>query len=88
MTRGQDLSRGKLVGLPWADTDEDKARRLLSESLYLLRKGLGKDWGGGCRGTRNGPRQMPGAVGPSRTRRVQSGQWMPTAWATFSLPFP
>src|SRR5262245_40051752 len=39
--RGQ--SRDKLIGYLWEDSDTDKARRLLSESLFQLRKSLGED---------------------------------------------
>jgi len=37
------LSRDRLIGYLWAETDGEKARRLLSESLYILRKELGED---------------------------------------------
>ena len=37
------LTREKLIGWIWAETEPDKARRLLSESLYVLRKELGED---------------------------------------------
>lgn len=37
------LSRDKIVGYLWPDTDPQKARRLLSESLYVIRKTLGED---------------------------------------------
>jgi len=37
------LSRDRLIGYLWAESDDEKARRLLSESLYVLRKELGDD---------------------------------------------
>ncbi len=37
------LTRDKVIGYIWADNDAEKARRLLSESLYVLRKELGED---------------------------------------------
>ena len=37
------LTREKLIGWVWPETEPDKARRLLSESLYVLRKELGED---------------------------------------------
>lgn len=43
LARGQALSRDKLIGYLWAESDEEKARRLLSESLYVIRKSLGED---------------------------------------------
>jgi DNA-binding SARP family transcriptional activator/tetratricopeptide (TPR) repeat protein len=39
----QTLSRDRIIGFLWPDADEDRARRLLSESLYVLRKALGED---------------------------------------------
>lgn len=36
-------SRDKLIGLLWPDSDEDRGRHHLSQSLYLLRKGLGQE---------------------------------------------
>ncbi|HUF35271.1 MAG TPA: BTAD domain-containing putative transcriptional regulator [Gemmatimonadales bacterium] len=43
MARGRPLSRDKLIGYLWPESDGEKARRLLSESLYVLRKALGED---------------------------------------------
>lgn len=40
---GRAVSRDKLVGLLWEEADTEKARKLLSESLYVLRKTLGED---------------------------------------------
>ncbi|MGH7459645.1 MAG: BTAD domain-containing putative transcriptional regulator, partial [Longimicrobiales bacterium] len=37
------LSRDKLIGYLWEESDIDKARRLLSESVYQIRKSLGED---------------------------------------------
>jgi len=37
------MSRDKVVGYLWPDTDPQKARRLLSEALYVIRKSLGED---------------------------------------------
>ncbi|HUF31458.1 MAG TPA: BTAD domain-containing putative transcriptional regulator [Gemmatimonadaceae bacterium] len=36
-------SRDKLVGLLWPDADMEQARHLLSDSLYILHRALGKD---------------------------------------------
>src|SRR5262245_16369023 len=35
------ISRDKLVGYLWPETDEERARRTLSQALYSLRQGLG-----------------------------------------------
>ena len=43
MSRGQALSRDKVIGFLWAESDGEKARRLLSESLYVIRKTLGEE---------------------------------------------
>src|SRR5687767_11614274 len=37
------VSRDKLIGYLWEESDTDKARRLLSESVYVIRKSLGED---------------------------------------------
>ncbi|UCC71410.1 MAG: hypothetical protein JSV86_13570 [Gemmatimonadota bacterium] len=37
------VTRDKLVGYLWSDTDEDTARRLLSNALYVLRREMGED---------------------------------------------
>ncbi|MEX2280872.1 MAG: BTAD domain-containing putative transcriptional regulator, partial [Gemmatimonadota bacterium] len=37
------VSRDKLIGYLWEEADTDKARRLLSESVYVIRKSLGED---------------------------------------------
>jgi TolB-like protein/DNA-binding SARP family transcriptional activator len=37
------LSRDKLVGLLWPETDDERARRLLASSIYDLRQVLGDD---------------------------------------------
>lgn len=36
-------SRDRLVGLLWPDADTEQARHLLSDSLYILHRALGKD---------------------------------------------
>jgi DNA-binding SARP family transcriptional activator/TolB-like protein len=41
--RGRPVSRERLVGLLWPEHPQSAARRLLSESLYVLRKHLGDD---------------------------------------------
>jgi len=42
-TPGAALTRGKLVGLLWAEVPERTARRRLSDTLYAIRKELGKE---------------------------------------------
>ena len=37
------LSRDKLVGYLWEESDSDRARRVLSEAIYVIRKSLGED---------------------------------------------
>jgi len=37
------ISRAKLVGLLWPDSDEEKARRVLAQTLYSLRRDLGAE---------------------------------------------
>jgi DNA-binding SARP family transcriptional activator len=41
VARGRPVSRDKLLALLWPDTDSEHARRLLSDSVYLIRKELG-----------------------------------------------
>lgn len=41
--RARPVAREKLIGLLWPEHPSDAARRLLSESLYVLRKALGED---------------------------------------------
>ncbi len=40
---GRGLSRDKLLGYLWPESDPDKARGALAQALYALRKGLGHD---------------------------------------------
>jgi DNA-binding SARP family transcriptional activator len=40
---GRPVSRDKVLGLLWPDSDEVSARHLLSDSLYVLRRALGDD---------------------------------------------
>src|SRR5215212_5041101 len=42
-TPGRGLSRDKLIGLLWPESDTDRARNLLNVSVYELRKTLGDD---------------------------------------------
>ncbi|HUF51155.1 MAG TPA: BTAD domain-containing putative transcriptional regulator [Longimicrobiales bacterium] len=37
------VSRDKLIGYLWEEADTERARRLLSESVYVVRKALGED---------------------------------------------
>jgi len=37
------LSRDKVIGFLWPDSDEERARRLLSEAVYMLRRELGSE---------------------------------------------
>ncbi|CAN5714592.1 hypothetical protein BH23GEM9_BH23GEM9_36940 [soil metagenome] len=37
------VSRDKLIGYLWEEADTDRARRLLSEAVYVLRRSLGED---------------------------------------------
>ncbi|KPK56457.1 MAG: hypothetical protein AMS21_12720 [Gemmatimonas sp. SG8_38_2] len=41
--RGTGCSRDKLVGYLWPESEEERARHLLSDSLYHLRRSLGED---------------------------------------------
>ena len=38
------ISRERVVGILWADTDEEQARHTLSQTLYRLRRETGRDW--------------------------------------------
>lgn len=40
---GAPLSRDKLIGLLWPETDTDRARHILSDSVYIIRKELGEN---------------------------------------------
>jgi DNA-binding SARP family transcriptional activator/tetratricopeptide (TPR) repeat protein len=40
-SRGRPISRDKLMALLWPEADPDRARHLLSDSIYLIRKELG-----------------------------------------------
>lgn len=43
VARSEPLSRDKIIALLWPEKDTEQARRLLSESLYVIRKSLGED---------------------------------------------
>jgi DNA-binding SARP family transcriptional activator len=38
------ISRERVVGIFWADTDEEQARHTLSQTLYRLKRDTGRDW--------------------------------------------
>lgn len=40
---GRALTREKVVGLLWGESPEDRARHLLSDTLYVIRQELGED---------------------------------------------
>ena len=42
VARGRPVSRDKLLALLWPETDSERARHLLSDSVYLVRKELGE----------------------------------------------
>jgi TolB-like protein/DNA-binding SARP family transcriptional activator/Tfp pilus assembly protein PilF len=42
LSREQPLSRDKLIGLLWPDSDSEHGRHLLSEALYVIRKTMGE----------------------------------------------
>src|SRR5262245_44840445 len=44
----REASRETLVRMFWPDREEDKARRLLSQTLYELKRLFGADWFGGA----------------------------------------
>ena len=37
------ITREKVIGYLWPDSDEERARRLLSQAVYMLRRDLGSD---------------------------------------------
>jgi DNA-binding SARP family transcriptional activator len=41
-SRGRPVSRDKLMALLWPDATPERARHLLSDSIYLVRKELGE----------------------------------------------
>jgi hypothetical protein len=43
LARSGTVTRDRLTGLFWPETDAERARRLLSDSVYVLRKTLGKE---------------------------------------------
>jgi TolB-like protein/DNA-binding SARP family transcriptional activator len=43
MARGRPVSRDKLIALLWPDARPERARPQLSDTLYILRTGLGED---------------------------------------------
>ncbi|HEX6107001.1 MAG TPA: BTAD domain-containing putative transcriptional regulator [Gemmatimonadales bacterium] len=43
LARGRPLSRDKALALLWPESDTDRGRRMLSDTLYLLRGAFGED---------------------------------------------
>jgi serine/threonine-protein kinase len=43
LARGRPLSRDKVLALLWPESDTDRGRRMLSDTLYLLRGAFGED---------------------------------------------
>lgn len=43
VSRDKPLSRDKVIAYLWPESDAERGRHLLSESLYVLRKGLGEE---------------------------------------------
>src|SRR5438105_15866818 len=42
VARARPIGRDKLVALLWPDSDADRARHLLADSIYVLRDALGE----------------------------------------------
>ena len=42
-TIGRPVSRDTLVGLLWPEADEERAKHLLADSIYVIRASLGDD---------------------------------------------
>lgn len=38
------ITRDKIIGILWPETDEDQARHTLSQTLYLMRRETGRPW--------------------------------------------
>ena len=38
------ITRDRILGILWAETDEEQARHTLSQTLYLLRRETGREW--------------------------------------------
>src|SRR5687768_12299630 len=38
------ITREKILGILWPETDEEQARHTLSQTLYLLRRETGREW--------------------------------------------
>lgn len=38
------ITRDRILGILWPDTEEEQARHTLAQTLYLLRRGTGRDW--------------------------------------------
>jgi DNA-binding SARP family transcriptional activator len=55
---GRPLTRDKLIGLLWPERDDERARHLLSQSLYVLRGAAGGR--GGVDGGQPAPDPGPG----------------------------
>ena len=43
LARGRPLSRDRVLSLLWPESDSDRGRRALSDTLYLLRGAVGED---------------------------------------------
>ncbi|MGH7551566.1 MAG: AfsR/SARP family transcriptional regulator, partial [Longimicrobiales bacterium] len=43
----RDITREKIIGILWPDTDEKQARHTLSQTLYLMRRETGRPWATG-----------------------------------------
>jgi adenylate cyclase len=41
--RGRGLTRDRLIGLLWSDSSTERARRMLSDDVYIVRNALGDD---------------------------------------------
>jgi DNA-binding SARP family transcriptional activator/TolB-like protein len=72
------ITRDRILGVLWPETDQDRARQSLSQAIYSLRRDLGVDVATGASGLRLDPQQMSSDVGDFRAA-IAGKRWAEAA---------
>jgi DNA-binding SARP family transcriptional activator/TolB-like protein len=82
---GKGVTRDRVLGVLWPETDEDRARQSLSQAIYSLRRDLGVDVALSPPALRLDPAQISSDVGEFRAA-VAAKNWSEAA-ALYAGPF-
>jgi len=72
------ITRDRILGVLWPETDQDRARQSLSQAIYSLRRDVGVDVATGASGLRLDPQQLSSDVGDFRAA-IAAKRWADAA---------